>query len=97
MEGSILSINLKKILNPKINLIDIRNSTSYQLEHIPYAKNISKNELMFNTSLYLKKDVPYYFYCQKGIQSRSLVNYLRNQGYDATSLVGGYDNYKKLK
>ncbi|MBE6153618.1 MAG: rhodanese-like domain-containing protein [Firmicutes bacterium] len=97
MEGSILSINLKKILNPKINLIDIRTVTSYKLEHIPYAKNIGKNELMFNTSKYLKKGLTYYIYCQKGIQSRSLVNYLRNEGYDTISLVGGYENYKKLK
>lgn len=95
MEGSILSINLKKIINPRINLIDIRNSTAYKLEHIPYAKNISKNELMFNTSLYLKKGIPYYIYCEKGIQSRNLVYYLRKQGYDATSLVGGYENFKK--
>ena len=97
MEGSILSINLKKILSPNINLIDIRSATQFKLEHIPYAKNISKNELMFNTSKYLKKGIPYYFYCTKGIQSRSLVNYLRKQGYDAVSLVGGYENYKKLK
>ena len=95
MEGSVLSINLKKILNPKINLIDIRNTASYKLEHIPYAKNISKNELMFNTSKYLKKGIPYYVYCEKGIQSRSLVHYLRNQGYDVVSLIGGYQNYKK--
>ena len=95
MEGSILAINLKNILNPRINIIDIRNVTAYKLEHIPYAKNISKNELMFNTSVYLKKGVPYYIYCEKGIQSRNLVYYLRNQGYDATSLVGGYQSYKK--
>ena len=97
MEGSILAINLKKILNPKINLIDIRNTTSYKLEHIAYAKNINKNELMFNTSSYLKKGITYYIYCAKGIQSRGLVNYLRDEGYDAISLVGGFENYKKLK
>jgi len=95
MEGSILAINLKKILNPRINLIDIRNVTSYKLEHIPYAKNISKNELMFNTSAYLKKGIKYYIYCEKGIQSRNLVYYLKNQGYDAINLVGGYQSYKK--
>lgn len=94
MDGSIMAQDLKKILNPKINLIDIRSSTDYKLGHINYAKNISKNELMFNTPLYLKKGTPYYIYCSKGIQSRSLVNYLRNQGYDAKSLLGGYLNYK---
>lgn len=94
MDGSILSSDLKKIINPKINIIDIRNNTSYKLGHLPYAKNISKNELMFNTSSYLKKGIPYFIYCEKGIQSRSLVNYLKKQGYDVTSLIGGYVNYK---
>ena len=94
MEGSILAINLKKILNPKINIIDIRNATSYKLEHIPYAKNISKNELMFNTSSYLKKNIPYYIYCSKGVQSKSLVNYLIKEGYDVKSVLGGYSMYK---
>lgn len=95
MEGSILASNLKKQLNPNINLIDIRNNTAYKLGHIKYAKNISKNELMFNTSLYLKKGVTYFIYCEKGRHSRSLVNYLRNQGYDAINLIGGYENYIK--
>ena len=94
MEGSILATNLKKILKPGINLIDIRCTTDYKLGHITYAINISKNELMFNTSQYLKKNIPYYIYCSKGIQSRNLVYYLRKQGYDAKSLIGGYDNYK---
>ena len=68
---------------------------SLRIDELLKAKNISKNELMFNTSMYLKKGVPYYIYCEKGIQSRNLVYYLRNQGYDATSLVGGYQSYKK--
>ena len=94
MEGSILATDLKKILKPGINLIDIRCATDYKLGHIIYAKNISKNELMFNTSQYLKKNIPYYIYCTKGVQSRSLAYYLRKQGYDAKSLVGGYASYK---
>lgn len=97
MEGSILAINLKRMLKPEINLIDIRSATTYKLEHIPYAKNISKNELMFNTSRYLKRGITYYIYCTKGTQSRGIVNYLRNEGYDAINLVGGYESYKKLR
>lgn len=94
MDGSITVDNLKKILGPRINLIDIRSNTAYKLGHIPYAKNISKNELMFNTSSYLKKNTPYYIYCSKGVQSRGLVNYLIKQGYDVKSVLGGYSMYK---
>ena len=68
MEASILAVDLKKILNPNINLIDIRNTKDFKLGHITYAINISKNELMFNTSQYLNENVPYYIYCSKGIQ-----------------------------
>ena len=93
MEESILADDLKKILKPGINLIDIRSLTDYKLGHITYAININKNELMFNTAQYLKKNVPYYIYCSKGVQSRSLVHYLRKQGYNAKSLLGGYVNY----
>ena len=65
MEGSITIGELKKILTPRINLIDIRSNTAYKLGHIPYAKNISKNELMFNTSSYLKKIFHITFIVQK--------------------------------
>ncbi len=95
MENSITIEELKKILKPTINLIDIRNANSYKMGHIKYAKNISKNELMFNTEKYLKKEVPYYIYCSKGIQSRGLVNYLNKQGYNTKSVLGGYINYNK--
>lgn len=94
MNNNISVLELKRILRPGINLIDIRNSTSYKLGNIPYSKNISKNELMFNPEKYLFKDKVYYIYCEKGIQSKSLVSYLNNIGYKAINLIGGYKNYK---
>jgi len=94
MNNNISVIELKRILKPRINLIDIRNSTSYKLGNIPYSKNISKNELMFNPEKYLFKDKIYYIYCEKGIQSKSLVSYLNSIGYKTINLIGGYKNYK---
>ena len=94
MDKSINITELKSILGPNINLIDIRNSTSYKLGNIPYSKNISKNELMFNPEKYLNKNKIYYIYCSKGIQSKTLVNYLNNNGYHTINVVGGYSNYK---
>ena len=40
MNRSISINDLKKILQPGINLIDIRSATSYQLGNIPYSINI---------------------------------------------------------
>ena len=94
MNKSISITELKQILRPGINLIDIRNSTSYKLGNIPYSKNISKNELMFNPEKYLIKERIYYIYCSKGIQSRGLVNYLNNNGYHTINIIGGYANYR---
>lgn len=94
MQKSISITELKRILKPGINLIDIRNATSYKLGNIPYSKNIAKNELMFNPEKYLIKGKTYYIYCSKGIQSKSLVNYLNNIGYNTVSILGGYANYK---
>ena len=94
MNNNISVLELKRILRPGINLIDIRNSTSYKLGNIPYSKNISKNELMFNPEKYLFKDRIYYIYCEKGIQSKNLVIYLNSIGYKCVNLIGGYKNYK---
>ncbi|MBQ7141350.1 MAG: rhodanese-like domain-containing protein [Bacilli bacterium] len=94
MNNNISVLELKRILRPGINLIDIRNSTSYKLGNIPYSKNISKNELMFNPEKYLFKDRIYYIYCEKGIQSKTLVSYLNSIGYKTVNLIGGYKNYK---
>ncbi len=94
MNRSISINDLKKILQPGINLIDIRSATSYQLGNIPYSINISKNELMFNPEKYLNKNKVYYIYCSKGLQSRTLVNYLNNIGYHTYNVIGGYANYR---
>lgn len=94
MNNNISVLELKRILKPGINLIDIRSSTSYKLGNIPYSKNISKNELMFNPEKYLFKDRIYYIYCEKGIQSKNLVTYLNSVGYKCVNLIGGYKNYK---
>lgn len=94
MNESINIIELKKILKPGINLIDIRSATSYKLGNIPYSKNISKNELMFNPEKYLEKEKKYYIYCSQGIQSRGLVHYLNSNGYHTISVIGGYASYK---
>lgn len=94
MKESISITELKRILRPGINIIDIRSSTSYKLGNIPYSKNISKNELMFNPEKYLIKEKVYYIYCSKGIQSRGLVKYLNSIGYHTTNIIGGYASYK---
>lgn len=92
--NSITTKDLNKILQPGISIIDIREKVKYNLGHIKYAINITKNELMFNTEKYLVKDKTYYIYCDKGTISKGLVNYLGIKGYNAINIIGGYEAYK---
>lgn len=76
-----------------INIIDIRNSASYNNNHIPGAKNIEYSLLLNNPDKYLNKNDKYYFYCTRGITSHKLCSYLSKLGYDVVNVAGGYEGY----
>ena len=76
-----------------INIIDIRDSYSYNKGHIINAKNIPANELLNNTKNYLNKNEVYYIYCQSGNTSNRVVRYLNANGYHTYDIIGGYNNY----
>lgn len=80
---------LNKLSN--INIIDIRNIEKYNDKHIPGAINIPLNQLLINPEKYLRKDLKYYIYCQMGMQSRKLVQILKNSGYNVVNIQGGYE------
>ena len=81
--------DLKKIINP--NLIDIRSMEKYNNNHILNAKNIPLEQLLIKPEKYLNKEIKYYIYCQKGIQSRKLCIILINKGYNVVNVSGGYE------
>lgn len=87
----ILISDLLKLENP--NIIDIRSSEKYNDNHILGALNINPQLLINNPDKYLKRNLSYYIYCQKGYSSRSLVQILRIKGYNTFSIIGGYEAY----
>ena len=89
MIESISIFELKKLTNA--NIIDIRNIEKYNDNHIPKANNITFDQLIINPSKYLSRNAKYYIYCQKGIQSRKLCQFLRNNGYNVVNIIGGYE------
>lgn len=89
MFESISVIELKKLNNP--NIIDIRSIEKYNNKHIMNAINIPLEQLLIRPEKYLRKDIKYYIYCRKGIQSRKLCNILYNNGYDVVNITGGYE------
>jgi rhodanese-related sulfurtransferase len=86
-----ISVQDLKKLGDSINLIDIRSSIKYIDNHIMSAKNIDSKLLINNPSKYLDKNTKYYIYCQRGITSSRVCNYLYNMGYNVVNIIGGYE------
>ena len=89
-----MEITFKELLelnNP--NIIDIRSIEKYNDNHVPGSVNINYNLLISNPGKYLSKDMTYYIYCQRGITSINLVEFLRRLGYRVYSIIGGYEAY----
>ena len=82
---------LKQLDN--INLIDIRSIEKYNSGHIKNAINISAQQLITNSNQYLNKNIKYYIYCQKGIQSRKICQILTNNEYKVVNVNGGYESW----
>ncbi len=77
-------------------IIDIRNFYYYNLGHIKGAISIPSYNLLNNHNHYLNKVNRYYMYCDTGEQSLELVRRLNLFGYDTVSVIGGYDEYKRV-
>lgn len=87
-----MNISVSDLLKiPNANIIDIRTIENFNNNHIPNAKNIESKELMIKPDKYLNKKETYYLYCRHGITSQKLCQILRNQGYNAISVIGGYE------
>ena len=78
-----------KINNP--NVIDIRSVERFNSNHIPGALNINATVLLNTPERFLKPNLTYYVYCQKGSSSRTLAQVLRVKGYNVFNIMGGYE------
>lgn len=76
-----------------IHLIDIRSLYQYQEQTIPGAIFIPKEQLLYHSEKYLKKDEVYYLFCEYGVTSLRLSKMLRSLGYQVYSIEGGYQQY----
>jgi len=73
-------------------LIDTRDEISFSHGHIDNAINIDKESIL-NGEFELPKDKKIILYCLKGIISEEAAVYLRDKGYDAYNLFGGYGEW----
>ena len=89
------SISIHELDN-KTNIIDIRSIEKFNNNHIEGAINIPFDKLVANPDKYLKKGVVYYIYCQRGMQSKKTCLILRNKGFNAINIEGGYEAFKHI-
>ena len=90
MISNITAKEISKITN---NIIDVRSIEKFNDSHIPFAKNIPKDELLRNYNKYLNKREVYYIYCQYGKTSLRICVFLTRMGYNVKNLIGGYESW----
>ncbi len=71
-----------------LNLIDVREVDEVQAGHIPSITHIPLRLLEFLTHE-LDKNKPYIVICRSGARSGKATQYLQDQGFDVTNMVGG--------
>lgn len=74
----------------KLNLIDIRANYLYVRGTLPFAVNIPYQALKSYPNNYLKRNEEYYLFCESGIESKKLSNYLNALGFNTYSIKEGY-------
>jgi tRNA(Ile)-lysidine synthase TilS/MesJ/rhodanese-related sulfurtransferase len=95
MNNEITVEELKELPVDSYIIIDMRDETAFSYGHIDGAVNMtnigsdSQNELPHDKKLII--------YCKSGIISRDSADALRDAGYDAYSLYGGYCEWLRIK
>jgi rhodanese-related sulfurtransferase len=74
------------------DLLDVRDPDEFSDGHAPGAKNIPLNALR-DSLAELPKERPLAVYCAVGGRAHTGVRLLRQNGYDAVNLSGGYTTF----
>jgi rhodanese-related sulfurtransferase len=90
-----ISVNdLLKLNNPII--IDVRDSDDYELGHITNALNITFDDLLIRCEKFLDINKEYYIYCEHGLRSSRICEFLSDLGYNVNIIDGGYKEWSSL-
>ena len=74
--------------NPKLSILDVRETNEYLSGHIPGASSMPLSQLSSLTGE-LSKDQMYYVVCQSGGRSAMASRALEEAGYQVTNVKGG--------
>lgn len=88
-ENNQITIEQMRKLDEEYTLVDIRDEISFEYGHIDGAKNIPLAKIKEDNSL-LPKDKLVVLCCKSGQISDELAENLRDDGFNAVNLEGGY-------
>ena len=77
------------------DLLDVRDPDEFADGHAPGARNLPLNTLR-STLGELSKERPLSVYCAVGARAHNAVRLLRQQGYNAVNLSGGYATFRHI-
>lgn len=88
---------LKEIIkNPSTVIVDVRSPWEFEMEHIPGAKNIPLEEVMYKTTEIKELNTPVVLYCRSGNRSGMAVSILKQNGITDVYNGGGLSDMQFL-
>ncbi|GEK88670.1 rhodanese-like domain-containing protein [Alkalibacterium putridalgicola] len=76
-----------------INIIDVRETGEFASGHIPGAVNVPLSEFAQHLDK-IDKDKDYYVLCLSGARSSVACDFLGNNGYTVTNVMGGMSAWR---
>lgn len=87
---------INNINNPNYKIIDIREKREFLKSNIPNSINIPYTTIKNKYKNFLNLNENYYIICTKGITAIEIASFLNNHGFNAISVLGGYNAYISL-
>lgn len=88
---------LKEIIkNPSTVIVDVRSPWEFEMEHIPGAKNIPLEEVMYKTAEIKNLNTAVVLYCRSGNRSGMAVSILKQNGITEVYNGGGLSDMQFL-
>ena len=94
---------LQELPSGKFILIDIREESAFDQDHIPHAVHIERDALLSADAsavrglipdLHTRPESPIVIYCQFGVLSKEAAEHLSEMGFHAVHLEGGYGKWQ---
>lgn len=88
---------LKEIVkNPATVIVDVRSPWEFEMEHVPGAKNIPLEEVLYKVKEFKELHNPIVLYCRSGSRSGMAASILKQNGITDVYNGGGLEDIQFL-